>query len=137
MGVGVIVAGLAGVIMGEVIFGVRSICWVLFSVIGGLHRVPDTDRLGLRVDWIAPTDLKLLTAALVVVALSVPPVVARGGEDVTETLPATLHAASGIRKMFFPGTRHRDRALNGIDLEVPAGSSSPSSARTVRASRRC
>ncbi|HQF43225.1 MAG TPA: hypothetical protein PK073_09970, partial [Ignavibacteriaceae bacterium] len=34
-GIGTIVAGLAGVIMGEVIFGIRNISWVLFSVIGG------------------------------------------------------------------------------------------------------
>ncbi len=35
MGIGTIVAGLAGVIIGEVLFGTRSISWVLFSVIGG------------------------------------------------------------------------------------------------------
>ena len=35
MGIGTIVAGLAGVIIGEVLFGTRSISWILFSVIGG------------------------------------------------------------------------------------------------------
>jgi putative ABC transport system permease protein len=64
MGIGTIVAGLASVIMGEVIFGVRSISWVLFSVIVAVSL-----RFG-----IAPTDLKLLTAVLVVVALSIPTV---------------------------------------------------------------
>lgn len=71
MGIGTIVAGLAGVIMGEVIFGARSIGWVLFSVIGGSIVYRLLIAVSLRLG-IAPTDLKLLTAALVVVALSVP-----------------------------------------------------------------
>ena len=73
MGIGTIVAGLAGVIMGEVIFGVRSISWVLFSVIGGSIVYRLLIAVSLRLG-IAPTDLKLLTAVLVVVALSIPTV---------------------------------------------------------------
>jgi putative tryptophan/tyrosine transport system permease protein len=73
MGIGTIVAGLAGVIMGEVIFGVRSIGWVLFSVIGGSIVYRFLIAISLRLG-IAPTDLKLLTAVLVVVALSIPTV---------------------------------------------------------------
>jgi putative ABC transport system permease protein len=73
MGIGTIVAGLAGVIMGEVIFGVRSISWVLFSVIGGSIVYRLLIAVSLRLG-IAPTDLKLLTAILVVVALSIPTV---------------------------------------------------------------
>jgi putative ABC transport system permease protein len=73
MGLGTIVAGLAGVIMGEVIFGVRSISWVLFSVIGGSIVYRLLIAISLRLG-IAPTDLKLLTAVLVVVALSIPTV---------------------------------------------------------------
>lgn len=71
MGIGTIVAGLAGVIMGEVIFGDRSVTWVLFAVIGGSIVYRLLIAMSLRVG-IAPTDLKLLTAVLVVVALSVP-----------------------------------------------------------------
>ena len=73
MGIGTIVAGLAGVIMGEVIFGERSVSWVLFSVIGGsiVYRLLIAVSLRLGID---PTDLKLLTAVLVVVALSIPTV---------------------------------------------------------------
>ena len=73
MGIGTIVAGLAGVIMGEVIFGVRSISWVLFSVIAGSIVYRLLIAVSLRLG-IAPTDLKLLTAVLVVVALSLPTV---------------------------------------------------------------
>ena len=78
MGIGTIVAGLAGVIMGEVLFGVRSISWVLFSVIGGSIVYRLLIAVSLRLG-IAPTDLKLLTAVLVVVALSVPTVPQEGG----------------------------------------------------------
>jgi putative tryptophan/tyrosine transport system permease protein len=73
MGIGTIVAGLASVIIGEVIFGRRGIGWVLFSVIGGsfVYRLLIAVSLQLG---IGPNDIKLLTAALVVVALSVPTV---------------------------------------------------------------
>jgi putative ABC transport system permease protein len=73
MGIGTIVAGLASLIMGEVIFGVRSISWVLFSVIGGSIVYRLLIAVSLRLG-IAPTDLKLLTAVLVVIALSIPTV---------------------------------------------------------------
>ena len=73
MGIGTIVAGLASLIMGEVLFGARSISWVLFSVIGGSIVYRLLIAVSLRFG-IAPTDLKLLTAVLVVVALSVPTV---------------------------------------------------------------
>ena len=72
MSVGVLVAGLAGVILGEAIFGTRSISWVLFSVIGGSLVYRILIALGLRVDWIKPTDLKLLTALFVMIALGAP-----------------------------------------------------------------
>ena len=72
MSVGVLVAGLAGVILGEVIFGTRSISWALFSVIGGSLVYRILIALGLRVDWIKPTDLKLLTALFVMIALAAP-----------------------------------------------------------------
>ncbi len=73
MGIGTIVAGLAGVIMGEVLFGERNVSWVLFSVIGGSIVYRLLIAVSLRLG-IAPTDLKLLTAVLVVIALSVPTV---------------------------------------------------------------
>jgi putative ABC transport system permease protein len=73
MGIGTIVAGLAGVIIGEVLFGARSITWVLFSVIGGSIVFRLLISISLRLG-IAPTDLKLFTAILVVVALSLPAV---------------------------------------------------------------
>ena len=50
MSVGVLVAGLAGVILGEVIFGTRSVSWVLFSVIGGSLVYRILIAFGLRVE---------------------------------------------------------------------------------------
>ena len=73
MGIGTIVAGLAGVIIGEVVFGMRSIGWVLFSVVGGSITYRLLIALSLRMG-IQPTDVKLLTALLVVVALASPAV---------------------------------------------------------------
>ena len=73
MGIGTIVAGLAGVIIGEVVFGAKTITWLLFSVIGGSIIYRLLIAVSLRVG-VNPTDLKLLTAVLVVVALSVPTV---------------------------------------------------------------
>lgn len=73
MGIGTIVAGLAGVIMGEVLFGERNVSWVLFSVMGGSIVYRLLIAVSLRLG-IAPTDLKLLTAVLVVIALSIPTV---------------------------------------------------------------
>ncbi len=76
MGIGTIVAGLASVIIGEALFGMRSISWTLFSVIGGSIVYRLLIAVALRIG-IAPTDLKLLTALLVVVALSIPTIRAK------------------------------------------------------------
>jgi putative ABC transport system permease protein len=73
MGIGTIVAGLAGVIIGEVLFGMRSLSWVLWSVVGGSIVYRLLISISLRLG-IAPTDLKLFTAILVVVALALPAV---------------------------------------------------------------
>lgn len=72
MGIGTIVAGLAGVIIGEVLFGSRSVSWVLFSVVGGSIVYRLLIATSLRIGWFEPTDLKLLTALLVVAALATP-----------------------------------------------------------------
>lgn len=76
MGIGTIVAGLASVIIGEALFGMHSISWTLFSVIGGSIVYRLLIAVALRIG-VAPTDLKLLTALLVVVALSIPTIRAK------------------------------------------------------------
>ena len=71
MGVGVLVAGAAAVLIGESIFGDRTVgWWIVASVVGMLvYRllVALALRVGLR-----PTDLKLITAVLVLLALAIP-----------------------------------------------------------------
>ncbi|SJZ30970.1 ABC transporter permease [Selenihalanaerobacter shriftii] len=71
MGIGMIIIGLASVIIGEVIFSSRRIILATISVIGGslLYRLAITTALRLG---FAPTDLKIVTAVLVITALSAP-----------------------------------------------------------------
>lgn len=71
MGVGTIVIGLASVIIGEVLFGTRSFRNCLISVVLGsiVYRVVIAVVLQMGMP---PNDLKLFTAILVAVALSLP-----------------------------------------------------------------
>ena len=129
MGIGTIVAGLAGVIMGEVLFGVRSISWVLFSVIGGSIVYRLLIAVSLRLG-IAPTDLKLLDGRPrrrrplgahraqegdALVNSRRRQAIERGAGGAPLRVPEPLELA-GIRKIFFPGTANEVVALNGIDL---------------------
>jgi putative tryptophan/tyrosine transport system permease protein len=71
MGIGILVTGAAAVLIGEAIFGDRSIAvWVLAAIVGVvLYRllVAAALRLGLQ-----PIDLRLVTALLLLVALAIP-----------------------------------------------------------------
>ncbi|SFL36100.1 ABC transporter permease [Halanaerobium salsuginis] len=71
MGVGTIVAGLASVIIGEVIIGKSSIMIATIGVVVGsiLYRFSISIALNLG---LAASDLKLLTALLVIIFLSTP-----------------------------------------------------------------
>lgn len=72
MGQGAIVIGLASIIIGEVIFGNRfNFAYKLASIIGGsiIYRIIIAVVLQLGME---STDLKLLTAVLVVIALAIP-----------------------------------------------------------------
>lgn len=71
MGVGTIVIGLASVIIGEVLFGTRSFVKSLTAVVLGsvVYRIVIAIVLYLGMP---PNDLKLFTAVLVAIALSLP-----------------------------------------------------------------
>ncbi|MDI3256841.1 MAG: ABC transporter permease [Kyrpidia sp.] len=73
MGIGTIVAGLASVIIGEVFVGARSIGWLLAGVLFGTFVYRFSIGLALVVGF-EPTDLKLLTAVIVFLALTLPAV---------------------------------------------------------------
>lgn len=72
MGIGMIIIGLASVIIGEAVFGTKSIARATLAVIGGavIYRIVVT--LALRADFMEPGDMKLITAVIVIMALTVP-----------------------------------------------------------------
>jgi putative ABC transport system permease protein len=76
MGVGTIVAGLASVIIGETVFGDKTISRALIAALLGsvLYRIAIGLALGLKLGSfsITPSDLNLITAILVVCALIMP-----------------------------------------------------------------
>ena len=76
MGVGTIVIGLASVIIGEVLFGTRSFKNCLISVILGSIVYRAVIAIVLQMGM-PPNDLKLFTAVLVAIALSLPLIQAR------------------------------------------------------------
>lgn len=75
MGIGMIVIGLASVIIGEALFGTKSIARATLAVIGGsiIYRIVVT--LALRVDFLDPGDMKLITALIVIFALTMPKII--------------------------------------------------------------
>ncbi len=76
MGVGTIVIGLASVIIGEVLVGPLTFKQTLFAVVVGsvIYRLV----IALVLEWgMPPNDLKLFTAVLVALALSMPLIKAR------------------------------------------------------------
>ncbi|MEW8987539.1 MAG: ABC transporter permease, partial [Bacillus sp. (in: firmicutes)] len=72
MGIGMIVIGLASVIIGEAIFGTKNIVRATFAVIGGaiLYRI--IVSIALRVQFLETGDMKLITACIVIIALIIP-----------------------------------------------------------------
>ncbi|MBP2241102.1 putative ABC transport system permease protein [Cytobacillus eiseniae] len=80
MGIGMIVIGLASVIIGEAIFGAKTIVRATLAVIGGaiLYRIIVTAAL--RVDFLEAGDMKLITALIVVCALIIPKVLEKQKE---------------------------------------------------------
>jgi len=71
MGIGMIVMGLASVIIGEALFRPKGVAKLLLAVLGGTFIYRMVISIALRVGM-APGDLKLITAALVIIALAVP-----------------------------------------------------------------
>ncbi len=76
MGVGTIVAGLASVIVGETVFGASSVPRAVMAAVLGsvLYRMVIALALGLKIGTFtfSPSDLNLITAALVVCAMAAP-----------------------------------------------------------------
>lgn len=73
MGQGAIVSALASIIIGEVIFGTRfGLWWSLIAVVCGSIVYRIVIATALAIPGFKPTDLKVITAVIVAIALSVP-----------------------------------------------------------------
>ena len=71
MGIGMIVMGLAAVIIGEALFRPKGVARILLAVFAGTFIYRLVISVALRLGM-APGDLKLITAVLVIIALAVP-----------------------------------------------------------------
>jgi len=71
MGIGMIVIGLAAVIIGEALFRPKGVARLLLAVLGGTFIYRLVISVALRLGM-APGDLKLITAVLVIIALAIP-----------------------------------------------------------------
>jgi putative ABC transport system permease protein len=71
MGIGMIVMGLASVIIGEALFRPKGVARLLLAALGGAFIYRLVISVALRLGM-APGDLKLITAVLVIIALAVP-----------------------------------------------------------------
>ncbi len=72
MGIGMIIIGLASVIIGEAIFGTKTIMRTTIAVIAGAIIYRIVLGLALRVDFLDTGDMKLITAVIVIGALILP-----------------------------------------------------------------
>ncbi|WP_044748784.1 ABC transporter permease [Bacillus alveayuensis] len=90
MGIGMIIVGLASVIIGEALFGANSIARATLAVIGGaiVYRIVVT--LALRVQFFETGDVKLITAFIVIAALIFPQFIASQNEKRRKKLKSQL-----------------------------------------------
>ncbi|MDR9854804.1 ABC transporter permease [Paenibacillus sp. VCA1] len=72
MGIGMIVIGLASVIIGEAIFGARNVIHATIAVVLGAIVYRIVVAIALRVEWLDTSDIKLITAVIVIIALVFP-----------------------------------------------------------------
>ncbi len=71
MGIGILVTGAAAVLIGEAIFGDRTVAWWVLAAIVGVVIYRLLVALALRVG-LEPIDLRLITALLLLLALAIP-----------------------------------------------------------------
>ncbi|MCD6391418.1 MAG: ABC transporter permease [Dehalococcoidia bacterium] len=71
MGIGMIIIGLASVIIGEALFRPKGVARLLLAALGGAFVYRLVLSIALRAGM-APGDLKLITAVIVIVAMAVP-----------------------------------------------------------------
>jgi putative ABC transport system permease protein len=72
LGIGMIIVGLASVIIGEGLFGKKKIARATLAIILGAIAYRIIIALALRVDFVDASDMKLITAIIVIIALVFP-----------------------------------------------------------------
>jgi len=72
MGIGMIVIGLASVIIGEAIFGSLTVFRATLAVVLGSIVYRIVIALAYQIDWLKASDLKFITAFIVIAALVIP-----------------------------------------------------------------
>ncbi|WP_214627415.1 ABC transporter permease [Paenibacillus agaridevorans] len=103
MGIGMIVIGLASVIIGEAIFGAKTIFRATLAVLLGAIIYRIIYALALRVEWLDAQDMKLITATIIVCALVVPTIrravksKSMAKKRTEEVLASISHTAGGGR----------------------------------------
>lgn len=75
MGIGMIIIGLASVIIGEALFGAKTVARATLAVILGAVIYRIVVALALRVGFLETGDMKLITAVLVILALVTPKII--------------------------------------------------------------
>ena len=72
MGFGIIVQGLATVILGEAIIRPKGISMIILASLAGSFVYRLSIIVALRLDWLQPGDIKIATALLVIIILAIP-----------------------------------------------------------------
>jgi len=96
MGVGMIVVGLASVIIGEALFGTKTLVRTTFAVIGGaiVYRIIIALAYRIKFLQLQTGDLKLITATIVIIALIAPKIVDNVKERRRKKRRHTQHLAT-------------------------------------------
>lgn len=91
MGIGMIIIGLASVIIGEALVGTKTIIRATLAVIIGAIIYRMIIALALRADFLETGDMKMITAAIVIAALVVPQLLAKRKRK------KSLHQKRGVK----------------------------------------
>lgn len=94
MGIGMIVIGLASVIIGEAIFGTKTIVRTTLAVVFGAIIYRIVLAIALRIEWLDAGDLKLITAIIVILALILPQFIGKYKDKKRKTKRKQQFAAS-------------------------------------------
>ena len=120
MGIGMVVWGLASIIIGEALVGVRQLGLLIAGGILGSVLFRLLVAIALR-GGLNPNDLKLVTAVFVFAALVLPQL-ARHAAGLRQKRAGVMLAITRIAKVFGRGTPNEVRAWQGVDLTIEEGS---------------